>query len=284
MFTLQQLNTLVTCVESGSFSAAARKLGKAQSAVSTAISNLEIDTNTVIFDRSSRVPELTPQGLRLYSYSVELLESATQIKNMMQTFNSGVEEKITIAVNALLLTPKFYETLNEFYRLFPFTELNLHIVENNLVHSMVSSYQADIGFMLWGESPPKDVELGSIGYLSLSIAVHHTHPLLCSSTVVFEQVKKYHQVLLKDAPLHYNTSLSQSKSKVNNLESVVELIKLNNNWSLLPKHVINKHHHLKELKITGEEKDWLLQVDRVTNKKQGKALQWFKDICPTFFI
>ncbi|EJG0317461.1 LysR family transcriptional regulator, partial [Vibrio parahaemolyticus] len=42
MFTLQQLETLVTCVECGSFSAAARKLGKAQSAISTAIANLEI--------------------------------------------------------------------------------------------------------------------------------------------------------------------------------------------------------------------------------------------------
>ncbi len=38
----------------GSFSAAARKLGKSQSTVSSAIANLEIDLGLSLFDRSSR--------------------------------------------------------------------------------------------------------------------------------------------------------------------------------------------------------------------------------------
>ncbi|CAH1542768.1 Transcriptional regulator, LysR family [Vibrio rotiferianus] len=73
MFNLQQLETLVMCVECGSFSAAARKLGKAQSAVSTTISNLEIDTGLTIFDRTSRLPNLTAQGERLHAQAISLL-------------------------------------------------------------------------------------------------------------------------------------------------------------------------------------------------------------------
>lgn len=46
----------------GSFSAAARKLGKSQSTVSTAIANLEIDLGLNLFDRSSRKPMLTEHG------------------------------------------------------------------------------------------------------------------------------------------------------------------------------------------------------------------------------
>lgn len=56
---LQQLETLLMVVNTGSFSAAARKLGKAQSAVSTAISDLEIDLDLQLFDRSGRYPVLT---------------------------------------------------------------------------------------------------------------------------------------------------------------------------------------------------------------------------------
>ena len=283
MFTLQQLETLVTCVECGSFSAAARKLGKAQSAVSTAIANLEIDTDIVIFDRSSRTPKLTSQGKRLYSYSVSLLSDAYQIERMMKAFSSGVEERLTIATNALLLTPKFYDVLKEFYALFPFTQLNLNVVENNLVADMVTKKEADIGFMLWGQEPPKDVEVGSIGYMPFSIAVHQSHPLASSSNVVFENVKNYHQVLLKDSPLHYNIPLTRSNSIVNNLEGVIELIKINNNWSLLPHHVISHHCDLRKLEIAGDEKDWLLQVDRVTRQKHGKATQWLVDKSATLY-
>ncbi len=39
-FSLEQLRALVAAAETGSFSAAARKLGKAQSVISAAISNL----------------------------------------------------------------------------------------------------------------------------------------------------------------------------------------------------------------------------------------------------
>ncbi|WP_261884172.1 LysR family transcriptional regulator [Vibrio pelagius] len=283
MFTLQQLETLVTCVECGSFSAAARKLGKAQSAVSTTIANLEIDTDTVIFDRSSRTPKLTAQGTRLYSYSVSLLSDAYQIEHMMKAFGSGVEETLTIAANALLLTPKFYDVLKEFYVLFPFTQLNLNVVENNLVADMVERKEADIGFMIWGQEPPRNVELGSIGYVSFAIAVHQSHPLLSDSNVVFDNVKDYHQVLLKDSPLHYNLPLTRSNSIVNNLEGVIEIIKINNNWSLLPHHVISHHSDLRKLQVRGEEKDWLLQVDRVTRQKLGKAAQWLVDKSTTLY-
>ena len=49
---LEQLKTLLVAAQAGSFSAAARQLGKAQSVVSTAIANLEIDLGLELFDRS----------------------------------------------------------------------------------------------------------------------------------------------------------------------------------------------------------------------------------------
>ncbi|MBN3774537.1 LysR family transcriptional regulator, partial [Burkholderia sp. Se-20378] len=49
----------------GSFTAAARKLGKRQSTVSEAIANLEIDLGVQLFDRSTRAPTLTDAGRAL---------------------------------------------------------------------------------------------------------------------------------------------------------------------------------------------------------------------------
>jgi len=49
----------------GSFSAAARRLRRAQSAVSELVSGLEAQIGVTLFDRSGRYPKLTPEGLVL---------------------------------------------------------------------------------------------------------------------------------------------------------------------------------------------------------------------------
>ena len=55
----ESLEAFVQAVSLGSFSAAARKLGKSQSTVSEAIARLEIDLGLELFDRSGRQPQLT---------------------------------------------------------------------------------------------------------------------------------------------------------------------------------------------------------------------------------
>lgn len=57
-----QIQAFVMAAELGSFSAAARQMGKVQSAVSTAIANLEIDAGVELFDRSGRAPVLTEEA------------------------------------------------------------------------------------------------------------------------------------------------------------------------------------------------------------------------------
>lgn len=55
----EALQAFVEAAALGSFSAAARKLRKSQSTVSTAIANLEADLALTLFDRSARQPVLT---------------------------------------------------------------------------------------------------------------------------------------------------------------------------------------------------------------------------------
>ena len=58
----EALTAFVEAAASGSFSAAARRMRKSQSTISTAISNLETDLGLTLFDRSTRQPTLTAQG------------------------------------------------------------------------------------------------------------------------------------------------------------------------------------------------------------------------------
>ncbi|MBN8839542.1 MAG: LysR family transcriptional regulator [Sphingomonadales bacterium] len=51
--TLDQMRTLVAAADEGSFSAAARRLGRAQSVVSQTISGLELRLKVPLFERGS---------------------------------------------------------------------------------------------------------------------------------------------------------------------------------------------------------------------------------------
>ena len=59
--TLDQLRTFIAAAEEGSFSAAGRKLRRAQSVVSQTLANLEGQLGVRLFDRSGRYPRLTEQ-------------------------------------------------------------------------------------------------------------------------------------------------------------------------------------------------------------------------------
>ena len=63
-----QLRVFLTVVETGSFTAAAKKLGRAISAVSYTIANLEQQLGISLFDRGqTRKPKLTEAGLAVLS-------------------------------------------------------------------------------------------------------------------------------------------------------------------------------------------------------------------------
>lgn len=79
-WTLDQLNAFVTSVKCGSFSAAARQMGKAQSRISTAISNLETDLGFELFDRSARLPVLTQDGKDMFVEAQAILEQCERLQ------------------------------------------------------------------------------------------------------------------------------------------------------------------------------------------------------------
>jgi DNA-binding transcriptional LysR family regulator len=62
---LDQLRTFIAAADEGSFSAAGRRLRRAQSVVSQTLANLEGQLGVKLFDRSARFPVLTEHGRAL---------------------------------------------------------------------------------------------------------------------------------------------------------------------------------------------------------------------------
>jgi DNA-binding transcriptional LysR family regulator len=99
--TLDQLRVLIAVAETGSFSAAARQLGRVQSAVSQAVATLEDILGTALFDRYGKTPKLNEAGRVILADARRLVQGAETLRARAESIGTDVEPELTIAVDAM---------------------------------------------------------------------------------------------------------------------------------------------------------------------------------------
>src|SRR5829696_6691646 len=92
---------LVTVVEAGSFSAAARKLGRVQSAVSTAMTNLEAQLGITLWDRRERRATLAPEGKAVLGVARRVLSEVDALRRVAAGLAEGLEVAVSLCVDAV---------------------------------------------------------------------------------------------------------------------------------------------------------------------------------------
>ena len=103
--TLDQMRALVVVAEAGSFSAAARRLGRVQSAISQSVQTMEATLGVALFDRSTRTPALTEAGPAIVKDARAMLESAKAMRAHAESIAEDVEPEMTLAVDSIFPTP-----------------------------------------------------------------------------------------------------------------------------------------------------------------------------------
>jgi DNA-binding transcriptional LysR family regulator len=89
MASQEVLQAFVQAATQGSFSAAARKLGRSQSTVSAAVASLEIDLNLTLFDRTTRKPTLTPAGYVMLQRAEDILAATSRLEMAASQLSQG---------------------------------------------------------------------------------------------------------------------------------------------------------------------------------------------------
>ena len=124
---LDQLRTFVAAVDEGSFSAAARKLNRVQSAVSGWVSSLEAQVGVVLFDRSGRFPKLTPEGVLLLADARNIVSSVDKLKARAKLMAAGLEAELSVVVDVFFPTAVIAQAAKAFASRFPLTPLRLFV-------------------------------------------------------------------------------------------------------------------------------------------------------------
>ena len=204
-WTIEQLRAFVASAEKGSFSAAARSLGRAQSVVSTHIAMLEDILGVELFDRSSRSPVLTEAGRDLLPEANAVLRQSHRFDSCAMAQFKGEAVKLNIAIGHSVSFQSISETIAALSSRFPFVSGSVHIESRDDVWKHVQEGEAQIGIVM-GEMPElkNSCEMLCLGQIRYCIVASHNSPLAEMASVSDQDLAQYPQIV-------FNRSVEQSR-------------------------------------------------------------------------
>lgn len=291
-FNLEQLRAFSLSVERGSFSAAAREMGKAQSAVSTAISNLELDLGLDLFDRSRREPTLTEAGETLLPQALALLEQARLLQGHAEAISAGEEGRLSIALEESLIGEALEEMLVRFDVEFPQLELELLNPARMDIVSLVQQGRADIGVLISPLEMGEGFHIKPLKQMAMVAVVGPEHALVNQVLPNFDSLRHYRQLLLtsRTGAMKPDEQLSRRIWKVESQYGLIELVKRGLGWAWVPEHMVKpwlEEGSLVMLRFDSGGDVVQMPVDLITSPKykEGKAGQWlYRELAELSFL
>ncbi len=197
--TLDQLRVLVTIADTGSFSAAGRKLGRVQSAISQTIATLEHVQGVQLFDRAGHRPMLTDIGRVLADQARLVLASAARFEGVAMGTRQGLEAGLVIAIDPLVPTAPLIQSLSALSQTFP--DLPVSFSTEGLGGSLrrMRSDTAAIGICLLVPSVPDDIAAYPLLRIRMQAVVAAGHPLaMLGRPATRADLEPYVQLVLSD--------------------------------------------------------------------------------------
>ena len=276
----EALTAFVEAVACGSFSAAARRLRKSQSTISTAISNLEADLGFELFDRATRHPTLTPQGEQVLSYVKAILAASNRLDELAISLSDETEARLTFVLSDTLHPDVLEDLLQQFDRRFPHTEFECLIGEDEDVIDLLQKERAQVGLIEARDSYP--TEIGSTRLplqTAMAIYVAPAHPLAAQGRVTWDELHSWRELRLST---FLASSLEPAKGQVWSAPNYLLLLSMTVQglgWCILPCALVDEFAGsgtLVALNIPGWPR--AISVDLLWNKKAppGKAGSWLR--------
>lgn len=181
---LDQLRTFIAAVDEGSFSAAGRKLRRAQSVVSQTLANLEGQIGVQLFDRSSRYPRLTEQGKALLGEARTVVHGMDGFKGKARTIAEGLEPELSVAIDVMYPMESLTIAVGSFREAFPHTPLRLYVEALGAVVKPVIDGVCRLGVIGSMPAVPDTVDSEKLLDVPMVTVVAPAHPLALHKGVI----------------------------------------------------------------------------------------------------
>ena len=238
---IHQLETFLAVVGEGSFSGAARALGRTQPAISQVIGRLEDELGQRLFERPARRGGLTDAGKALVEYAQRLITVRQQAKVALEDVRALRAGRLAVAANeltCLYLLP----VLDQFRRLYPGVSVTMQRSLASRVPAAVLDYGVDLGVVTY---QPLEHGLRSVVVYrdELVFVVPPSHPLarrtevsismLGSESFVAHHVTSPYRGLVLDAFRKHRVTLHMPV-EMPTIDAIKRFVALGHGVALLP--------------------------------------------------
>lgn len=248
----EQLLMFQAVIETGSFSAAARKLGKVPSAVSMSIANLEIDLDLTLFNRKGREPIPSDEARVLYEKTSQLLIEMNQWKQHAHALSTGLEANLTIVIVSELLHTNWTDYICLLENRFPDLQINIVSAPQEDALQMLLDGSAQLALMFEREHLDNREQFVELKREALIPVISNNHPLAGQNQVTYEQILTTRQIVVasRDETLKPELLFSKHYWRTDNHHSACLMILRNLGWGVLPQEMFKENPELKnKLKI-----------------------------------
>lgn len=134
---LTLMETFTAVVETGSFTAAAEKLGQSKSFISKQVTQLEQNLGARLLYRTTRKLSLSEEGSQFYKHCKLIMDEAENARAEVMDSLDSPRGKIRITLPQSLVISGIGQTLIEFQDLYP--DIELEIIASGKVENLVES-------------------------------------------------------------------------------------------------------------------------------------------------
>ncbi|RJT24160.1 LysR family transcriptional regulator [Buttiauxella izardii] len=276
----ESLEAFLQAVETGSFSAAARKLKKSQSTVSSAIANLEADLGVTLFDRQSRQPALTEQGKHVLPYIQSIVAASERLNEVSVRLAGNVEPRLSFVLSDVWQTTHHESILQRFSQRFPDIEFECLIAEDEDVIDLIQIGRAHVGVLRVQPRYPLDVTVARLQVgAEMAIFIHRQHELAHLPMVEMDTLQTVRQLSLSTFTDPMRNKSGGPMWSSPSLLMLLEMAEQGFGWGILPRWLVEQFGHdvLQELPVAG----WpqRIDVDVLWSNKTppGPAGRWMID-------
>ncbi|PKO44799.1 MAG: LysR family transcriptional regulator [Betaproteobacteria bacterium HGW-Betaproteobacteria-3] len=196
VLTPDALVMLQAIAETGSFAAAARRLGLVPSALTYRVRQIEDALDVLLFDRSARQARPTAAGTELLHEGPRLLQELDAVANRVKRIATGWETQLTIAVDSIIVPTVVMELCEAFFALQPPTRMRLRDETLSGTLQALVSGQADLALgVVATASTAAGLQHRPLGQVGFVFAVAPHHPLASTAEPLSDALIGQHRAV-----------------------------------------------------------------------------------------
>jgi DNA-binding transcriptional LysR family regulator len=279
---VDQLLVLLVVAEEGSFTDAAKRLGRATSAISYAIDSLERDLGLSLFHRgTTRKPRLTQQGEAIVAEARAVAHSVETLRARVRGFLEDLEPEVSLVVDSMLPSDRLTTLLREFSARFPAMPVRLLVQTLGGVERAIRNGHARIGV-------GSQLHMDMTGFCCVAIkgvqlipVAAPSHPLAKASEAAPLRARDFVQLVLSEQPSGESRDygvVSLNTWRVGDLSVRHKFLLAGLGWSGMPEPIVRADMESGKL-VRLNLPDWgggeyAMQAIHMTDTPPGPAGRW----------